>query len=116
MPDLLTAFALMAAVLTVSALGSGLVERIPLTFPMIFLGLGFVLGEKGFGLLRLTPHDPGLEVVAILSLTFVLFLDAVRLRADEISTDWLVPTLALGPGTLLTMGLIAAAAALVLGT
>ena len=55
MPDLLTAFALVAAVLTVSALASGLVERAPLSFPIIFLGLGFLLGQLGIGLLTLGP-------------------------------------------------------------
>src|SRR3954468_20395669 len=99
MPDLLTALALIAAVLTLSALGSNLVNRMPVTFPMIFLGLGFLLGEKGLGVLHLTTHDTSLEVVAIVSLTFVLFLDAVRLKADEIGADWLIPTLVLGPGT-----------------
>ncbi|MEA2642311.1 MAG: sodium/hydrogen antiporter [Chloroflexota bacterium] len=115
MPDLLTAFALMAVVLSLSALASGLVERIPISFPMIFLGLGFVLGERGLGLLRLTPHDPSLEVVAILSLAFVLFLDAVRLRSDEPGRSWLVPALSLGPGTLITMALVALAATFMLG-
>ncbi len=51
MPDLLTIFALIAVVLMVSALASGIVERAPLSFPMIFLGLGVLLGERGFGIL-----------------------------------------------------------------
>ena len=50
MLDLLTAFALVAVVLMISALASGLIERAPLSFPMIFLGLGFLLGPRGFGL------------------------------------------------------------------
>ena len=53
MPGLLTAFALAAVVFTVSALASRIVERAPLSFPMIFLGLGFLLGERGFGFLTL---------------------------------------------------------------
>ena len=110
MPDLLTAFALIAVVLTVSALASGAVERAPLSFPMIFLGLGFVLGPLGLGMIAIDPHDRTLETIAILSLSFVLFLDAVRLQLDELGRDWLVPVLALGPGTLLTIGLIALAA------
>ena len=56
MPDLLTAFALIAVVLLVSALASGLVERAPLSFPMLFLGLGFLLGERGLGVLTVTPR------------------------------------------------------------
>ena len=116
MPDLGTAFALMAVVLTVSALVSGVVERIPLTFPMIFLAIGFLLGERGFGLLHVTAHDPVLEVIAILSLAFVLFLDAVRLRSSEGGIQWLVPSLSLGPGTILTTCFIAVAAGLLLKT
>ena len=48
-------------------------------------------------------HDQGLAVVGVLSLAFVLFLDAVNLRFDEGRDAWLVPALALGPGTLLTI-------------
>jgi hypothetical protein len=40
------AFALAAVVLTVSALASGVVERAPLSFPIIFLGLGFLIGVR----------------------------------------------------------------------
>ena len=112
MPDLLTALALIAVVLTVSALTSGIVERAPISFPMIFLGLGVLLGGRGLGILSIGVHDTVLEVVAILSLSFVLFLDAVNLRLDEVRRDWLVPLLSLGPGTLLTVALITGAAML----
>ena len=107
MPDLLTAFALVAAVLTVSALASGIVERAPLSFPIIFLGLGFLLGERGLGLLTLGPEDAVLESVAVLTLALVLFLDAVRLREGEINTVGLVPMLSLGPGTLIIITIVA---------
>lgn len=113
--DLTVAFALVAAVLLLSALASGLVERGPLSFPIIFLGLGFLLGPYGLGLLQIDSHDRALEAVAIVSLAFVLFLDAVKLRIDELGREWLVPVLALGPGTLLTIGLIGLAAMLLLG-
>ena len=108
--DLTAAFALFAVVLLLSALASGLVERAPLSFPMVFLGLGFLLGPYGLGLLQLDAHNRTLEAIAILSLAFVLFLDAVKLRIDELGREWLVPVLALGPGTLLTIGLVALAA------
>src|SRR3712207_4178718 len=100
----------------VAALVSGVVERAPVTFPMIFLGIGVLLGERGFGVLHPESHDPMLEAIAIVSLSFVLFLDAVNLRFDELSRDSLVPELALGPGTLLTIAVIAGGAALLLGT
>ena len=44
-PDLVLAFGLVATVLTGTALASGLVERSPLSFPLIFLALGLVLFE-----------------------------------------------------------------------
>ncbi|MGH2350519.1 MAG: cation:proton antiporter [Chloroflexota bacterium] len=116
MPDLLTAFALIAVVLTVSALASPLVERAPLSFPMIFLGLGVLLGERGAGLIAIDAHDQTLEAIAIFNLSLVLFLDAVKLRFDEGARAWLIPALVLGPGTLLTIGLVAGAAALLLDT
>src|SRR5918997_1257673 len=85
LPELLVAaFALAAVVLTVSALASGIVERAPLSFPIIFLGLGFLIGERGFGLLTLGPEDPTLETIAVLTLALVLFLDAVRMEAEEV--------------------------------
>ncbi len=96
MPDLLTAFALVAVVLTICALASGVVERAPLSFPIIFLGLGFLLGEKGLGLLTLGPEDSALESIAVLTLALVLFLDAVRLREGEMSGAGFVPMLSLG--------------------
>jgi hypothetical protein len=42
--ELLTVFALVAVVLTVAGLTSGFVQRAPLSFPIVFLGLGFLLG------------------------------------------------------------------------
>jgi NhaP-type Na+/H+ or K+/H+ antiporter len=116
MPDVLMVFALIGIVLTTSALISGLVERAPLSFPLIFLGLGLLLGEQGLGLITLDPQDKTLEAVAILSLVFVLFLDALRLRFDALRTEWVLPMLVLGPGTLLTIALLALAAWLCLGT
>ncbi len=116
MPDLLTGFGLIALVLTISALALGFVERAPLSFPMIFLGLGLLLGERGLDLISVAPHDATLEVLAILSLSLVLFLDAVDLEFQEARSGWLVPALALGPGTLLTIGIVAAASSVLAGT
>lgn len=116
MPDLLTALALVAIVLTVAALASGIVERAPLSFPILFLGLGFLLGEGGLGLLTLDPESVALESVATLTLALVLFLDAVRLREGEMSGAGIVPMLSLGPGTVIIIAVVALGANLLLGT
>jgi NhaP-type Na+/H+ or K+/H+ antiporter len=116
MPPIVLGFALLAIVLTVSALASGIIERAPLSFPMIFLGLDLLCGERGLGLLPLDVHHPALEIIATLSLALVLFLDAVNMQVDELRQDWLVPLLTLGPGTLLTIAGVAGASYLLLGT
>lgn len=116
MPDLLTAFGVIAVVLTVSALCSPLVERAPLSFPMIFLGLGALLGPRGAALIAVDSHDLALESIAAFNLALVLFLDAVKLRFDQGARAWLVPMLVLGPGTLLTVAIVAGGAALLFGT
>ena len=109
------AFGLIAAVLVVTALASGAVERSPLTFPLLFLGLGVLLGERGVGLLQIGPHSPILEVVATLTLSLVLFLDAVNLQVHELGKRWMVPFLILGPGTGLIIALTAVPLSLLLG-
>ena len=114
MTELTTVFGLLALIFLVAALSSGLVERAPVSFPMIFLGLGFILGGHGLGMIKIDLHNPALGIVATLSLAFVFFLDAINLRFDIIRKDWRVPVLSLGPGTVVTLVLIAIAAALLL--
>ena len=116
MSALVLGFALVAVVLIVSALASGLVERAPLSFPMIFLGLGFLLGERGLGLISMDAHNPVLEAVAIMSLALVLFLDAVKFDVGGLRSDWRIPMLSLGPGTLLIIAGVAVAAHFLVGT
>ena len=115
MSDLLLAFGVVGVVLTVTALASGLVERSPLSFPLMFLVLGLVLGESGFDVLQMSADDAFLEVVATLTLSLVLFLDAVKLQVHEIGTRWLIPVLILGPGTSLIIALGAVPLAVLLG-
>ena len=115
MADLLTAFGLLAAVLTITALSSGFIRRSPLSFPLMFLTLGLVLGQNGLGFINVSPHDPILEIVATLTLSLVLFLDALQIQIRELGKRWLVPALILGPGTVLIITLGAIPLALMLG-
>ena len=91
--ELETAFGLIAGVLVVSALAAGLVERAPLSFPMLFLGLGFLLGDRGLQFISIGLDSSVLEIVAVVALALVLFLDAVNLELTELRRDWLVPVL-----------------------
>ena len=115
MPDYLLGFGIVAVVLSVTPLASGLVERSPLSFPIIFLGLGFLLGQRGLDVIQMGAHDPFLEIVATLTLALVLFLDAVKLQIDELGKRWLAPVLILGPGTGIIIALGAVSLSLVVG-
>lgn len=115
MLDLLTIYALVAVVLIVSGLASGVIERAPLSFPIIFLGLGFLLGANSLDVLEIEPESAGLEAVAFLVLALALFLDATRLRIGEIGAAGLIPMLSLGPGTVIIIALVALGSYLLLG-
>ena len=115
MTDAVVVFGVVGAVLTISALASGIIERSPLSFPLMFLALGLALGSGGLGALEVGPHDQFLEVAATLTLALVLFLDAVKLQVAELGRRWLVPFLVLVPGTALVVGLGAIPLALLVG-
>ena len=108
-------FAVAAAVLTISALLAGFVARAPLSFPIIFLGLGLVLGEGTTGAVNVDLDSELLQTVAFATLALVLFLDAMNLELAVMRRDWVVPALTLGPGALLVIVLTAVTAMLVAG-
>ncbi len=115
MADFLLAFGLLATVLIVTAISSGFIQRSPLSFPLVFLTFGLVLGENGLGLITVSPQALILEVVATLTLSLVLFLDALQIQIKELGKRWLIPALILGPGTALIIALGAVPLALLLG-
>jgi sodium/hydrogen antiporter len=116
LPDLLTTFALIAVVLTIAGLASGLVERAPISFPIIFLCLGFLLGEHGLGTLNLGPESPLLESVATLTLALVLCIEGLRIGNESMEGAGAIPVLSLGPGTLIIVSVVAAGSYFLLGT
>src|SRR5688572_26311124 len=99
----------------ISALLAGFVARAPLSFPIVFLALGLVLGEGTTGALSVDLDSEVLQAVAFATLALVLFLDAMNLEVAVMKRDWLIPALALGPGTLLVIGLTAGSAMLIMG-
>lgn len=107
--------ALIGVIIIVSSLMSGIIERSGLPQVAIFLMLGAVLGPAGLALLNPTLDSPELRVVATLGLALVLFNDAISLDLGEVRRHGRLAALMLGPGTLLSALLIAAAAWLILG-
>ena len=78
--QLVAGLALIGIVIIVSALLSGLVDRSGLPQVAVFIFIGAALGPAGLGLFNMTLESPVLRVVTTLSLTLVLFTDAVTLN------------------------------------
>ena len=102
-------------VMVISALASGFVSRGPISQVLVFVILGVFVGPAGLGVFDFGIDSPAVRVLATVALTLVLFTDAININLGELRTNWLLPALALGPGTLLTVALIALASALLFG-
>lgn len=107
--------ALVGVVVLVSGLLSGFIERSNAPQVVAFLAIGLCLGPSGLGLMDVGIDSPALRVVATLGLTLVLFTDALGLDVREIRRHMGLTLAVLGPGTLLTAGLVAFAAWALLG-
>ena len=99
----------------ISALLAGVIDRAPVSFPMIFLTLGLVLGRGTTGVADVSLEDDALRTVAFATLALVLFLEAMSLDLRHLRRYWVVPALTLGPGSLLVIAMIAVAAMLIAG-
>lgn len=95
-----------AALLVAAALAAGVIAKGPVSFPLLFLGLGLLLGPGGTDVASIALDDPVLLLIAVMTLSLVLFLDAVALDLEGLRRDWWVPALTLGPGTALTIALV----------
>lgn len=115
MHELLVPLGVVGGVLLLASLTAGLVERGPISFPIVFLGAGILVGPGLLDQVTLDLHAPVLEGVAFVTLALVLFLDAVHLDLPDQRRDWIVPALTLGPGTLTIIALVALASSLLVG-
>jgi NhaP-type Na+/H+ or K+/H+ antiporter len=97
---LLAGLAIIGIVIVVSALLSGLIERTGLPQVAVFIAIGAALGPAGLGIFNLTLDSSILRVVATLSLTLVLFTDAVSLNTTLVKRNANLTFRMLGPGTI----------------
>src|SRR5215211_4629470 len=113
--SLVAGLAIIGIVIIVSALLSGLVDRSGLPQVAVFIFIGAALGPAGFGVFDMTLESPVLRVVAALSLTLVLFTDAVTLNIKEVKRYSSLAFRMLGPGTIVCAALTALAGWWLLG-
>lgn len=106
-------FAVTAVLLTASALLAPVVARAPISFPLVFLGLGLLFGAGTSETLTVDLESEVVKAVAFATLALVLFLDAMDLEITVVRHQWHVPALALGPGAVLVVALTAVAAMLI---
>lgn len=111
----IAALAIIGIVIVVSALLSGLIEKSGLPQVAVFLAIGAALGPAGLGVVNVGLDSHILRVVATLSLTLVLFTDAVALNVAEVRKHGTLAVRLLGPGTLLSAALVALAGWWLLG-
>ncbi|GAB4125742.1 MAG: hypothetical protein Fur005_43920 [Roseiflexaceae bacterium] len=112
---LIAMFGLVGAVVVGGTLLAGPTERSGLPALGIFLLLGLLIGPYGLGMFTVALNDPILRVVATLSLTLVLFTDAMTLDLREVRQHKTLAALLLGPGTLAVAFGLAGVAWLLLG-
>lgn len=108
-------FALTGIVVLVSALASGPFERRGISLVLLFLIVGLIVGPYGFGIANYDLTSARLQLVAVVSLTMVLFSDAVSLSPVQLRRNAGLAAIILGPGTLLTAIIVAIAAWKLLG-
>lgn len=102
----LATLSLIGVVIIIAALMSGLIERSGVPQVGVLLAFGAVLGPYGLALINPQLDSPMLRVVSMLSLTLVLFTDALSLDLKEIRRHIRLTLLILGPGTILSAGLV----------
>lgn len=107
-------FGLIGVVVIIASLLSGFIEKNNFPQIAVFLGLGAAVGPYGFGLLDVGLDSPMLRMVATLSLSLVLFTDALTIDFNEVKKHAGLALLILGPGTLIAAAVIALAGIFVL--
>jgi len=110
-------FLVVGALLILMALLGTLVKRLPLSMAMLYLLIGAALGPLGFGILRVDPVadsavlEPVLEIGVLIS----LFSAGLKLRAPMSDERWKLPVRLAVVAMLVSIALLALAAAALLG-
>ena len=108
---------LVAGVLLVlMALGGSVLKRLPLTTSILYLVVGFALGQHGFGLIKIDPIEQAglLERLTEVAVIISLFTAGLKLRAPLSHRRWYIPVRLAFVSMAITVGLITLVGVLVL--
>src|SRR5260370_17941769 len=95
--------AMLAAFLLIYSAIAGRIERSWISGPIVFTGIGFILGPDGLGVLRINISGEGLRLLAELTLAMVLFTDAANADFSIVRPNLGPPDRLLGIGLPLTI-------------
>lgn len=86
-------------------------ERSPITAPMVFAGIGIVVGPLGLNLIDVSLGAAVVKLIAEITLVLILFVDAstVNLRTLRLKRGIPVRLLGIGLPTTMVLGFVAAA-------
>lgn len=100
---------LIGALLTLMAFSSSLLKRLPLSGAVIYLAVGFMLGESGLKLLMVTPEKNSLAIerIAESALLISLFSAGLKLRLPLRDSRWRVALKLALPAMVLTVAMVA---------
>jgi NhaP-type Na+/H+ or K+/H+ antiporter len=110
-------FLLVGAVLVVMAFASRWVSRMPLSFALVYLAVGFAIGPGGINLVAidLVAHGSVVEILAEVAVLISLFAVGLRLNLPLAWKYWRTPIKLATLTMVLTIAGIALAARLLLG-
>lgn len=111
-------WSLLIGILLITMVLSGtLLTRLPLSSAMIYLGLGYVLGPGGIGVITVDPfhHAESLALMSEVAVLISLFAVGLKLGVPMLDRRWLLPVRLAFPTMVITVGLIAGIGILGLG-
>ncbi len=104
-----------SATLLAAVLLSAVANRSVLSTAVVFLVMGFLLGNGVFGIVSVRPEDPAVSTFAELALFSILFSDGMKVTAKDLREAHHLPLRALLFGLPLTLVLTAVFAHLIVG-
>jgi NhaP-type Na+/H+ or K+/H+ antiporter len=110
-------FVLIGGLLLVRGLSAGLLQRLPVTPAIIYLGVGMLVGPSGLSLFHFNPLKESalLEVLTEVVVLISLFSAGVKMPGAFTLTRWRAPILLATVSMAVTVALVAAFSVLVLG-
>ncbi len=105
-------FLVVALFVLAYGLVSGRLERTVVSGPMVFVAVGWLLGESALGVLEIDLDAEVVRAVIEITLVVVLFTDASRIDIGALRSEFRLPVRLLGAGMPLTIALGTVAAVL----